>query len=958
MIIQEPVQATIWFTLNHYSYKDAIFLAERLNAEVASEESLYLLATCYYRAGKNVAAYSLLSNKSFKSSECRLLLARCCCDLKKYNEAEEAILGKFSCMDNHNNRSPDQGLSSDDLLQEFGRSAAFAAQMLALICNKTERYDKAIDYYQKSLKFNPFLWSSFESLIQLGAKLDPSRIFNINNVDFSLCHGNNPLVTLWNNNVRNNGVGIGGFDCSNTSLSVHGAQDGVNVSVDDTSVHFSVSDSTKLTTNVVSSGVTNAKELTQPIEIHSPFALIKPTGDAGTIDVITPQSNSWVTTCLAPQKAQPLPKVTRGGAARNIEGKLTAASKRATVSETRLSFGVFPLNDPSPLSTLNSTVNTPQTGISDTLISGSPIDIVSNGANNLSSVRSSGNQSMIPPNASITHAPAKKPQTRRSHAIHESTNRSNKPNIFCQSGNNNTQTPNDVGAFQAPPSAMTNQSSTGTGLRRSSRIFNSSSSVKENSKTTRNANQENNNNKRTSSTTRAPTKKTRRTYSATNLTSSPNIPAKERELNQMNKCDPLKPLQSRQQDISLVTSDDVKQTGLKWQRASAEGLLQLLVKLANASSCLGQFHCHDTIKILTSLSVKQLNTGWVLSAIGTAYFEMAKYEEAVKYFEEAHKVEPHRLQGTEYYSTALWHLQRDIKLSLLAQKLIEFDKNAPQTWCVAGNCFSLQKEHETAIKFLQRAIQVDPDFAYAYTLLGHELVAAEEMDHAMACFRNAIRIDARHYNAWYGIGMIYYKQEKYQLAELHYRKALQISASSPVLLCHIGVVQHALKKTESALATLNKALEMDPKNALCKFHRASIYFSMEKHQPALVELEELKQIVPKESLVYFLIGKVHKRLGNTHLALMNFSWAMDLDPKGANNPIKEVIDKHYANDDDEVVVCLDSGDEAFNSTGIVNDSSESSLRPRSHPHRGSNSSLEEDDDEHVNVGQLLDVEGI
>merc|ERR1739838_774456 len=53
---------------------------------------------------------------------------------------------------------------------------------------------------------------------------------------------------------------------------------------------------------------------------------------------------------------------------------------------------------------------------------------------------------------------------------------------------------------------------------------------------------------------------------------------------------------------------------------------------------------------------------------------------------------------------------------------------------------------------------------------------------------------------------------------------------------------------------------------------------------------ELKQIVPKESLVYFLIGKVYKKLGQTHLALMNFSWAMDLDPKGANNQIKEAID--------------------------------------------------------------------
>lgn len=36
---------------------------------------------------------------------------------------------------------------------------------------------------------------------------------------------------------------------------------------------------------------------------------------------------------------------------------------------------------------------------------------------------------------------------------------------------------------------------------------------------------------------------------------------------------------------------------------------------------------------------------------------------------------------------------------------------------------------------------------------------------------------------------------------------------------------------------------------------------------------------------------------------------MDLDPKGANNQIKEVIDRQYANDEDEVVVCLDSNEE-------------------------------------------------
>jgi hypothetical protein len=40
----------------------------------------------------------------------------------------------------------------------------------------------------------------------------------------------------------------------------------------------------------------------------------------------------------------------------------------------------------------------------------------------------------------------------------------------------------------------------------------------------------------------------------------------------------------------------------------------------------------------------------------------------------------------------------------------------------------------------------------------------------------------------------------------------------------------------------------------------------------------------------FPFVKVHKKLGNTHLALMHFSWATDLDPKGANSQIKEAID--------------------------------------------------------------------
>jgi anaphase-promoting complex subunit 3 len=771
---------------------------------VSTDDSLYLLATCYYRSGKANAAYSILTGRDCRTADCQLLLARCCLDLKKYNEAEEALVGGL-----RSDRCASTTYSVDELRKEFGESASFAAQLLAQISAKIERHSNSMHYYRESLKANPFLWSSYENLIQLGVKCDPKDVFNISNVEFSQCLGSNPLVNLLNANSNTSVISNSMANNNNNNNTTNNA---INRITSDTNCNASHQQ------NVTTAASTRC-------EITSPFAVIRSANELGTIDVITPENNQWVTTtCVAPQKLNAHNKATRKSTT-NLKTENNVFTKNLLNSQTtpisRHCFGVFPLTDVSTLAIKS----TPE---------------------------SDNNQKMI------THSDemqAKKPHTRRSQQqIQQMTQQSavigiqsTRSNAFKLQLSNNQQSAPDVNTVSSvsgnPLSGSPIQSQS---LRRSSRLFSSSqSSVKENTANKAPA--------KLITRPRTPTKRTKRTNSSTNITSlvtnSSSQQQKESELNELNKSEP-------QKGRELVSGYDLFQTGIKMQRYSAKGLLDLMVQFGTALQHLGQFRCREAIDALECLPANHLNTGWVLTALGRAYFEMSRYEEAVKYFLEAHRREPHRLHGMEFLSTALWHLQREVELSILAQELIEFDKGSAQTWCVAGNCFSLQKEHETSIKFLQRAIQVEPEFAYAYTLLGHELAVTDEMDHAMSCFRNATRIDPRHYNAWYGIGMIYYKQEKFSLAELHYRKALDISPFSPVLMCHIGVVQHALKKSEHALQTLDRAIGMDPKNALCKFHRASILFALDRHPQALRELEDLKQIVPKESLVYFLIGKV------------------------------------------------------------------------------------------------------
>lgn len=58
------------------------------------------------------------------------------------------------------------------------------------------------------------------------------------------------------------------------------------------------------------------------------------------------------------------------------------------------------------------------------------------------------------------------------------------------------------------------------------------------------------------------------------------------------------------------------------------------------------------------------------------------------------------------YSTALWHLRKEVELAALSQELLAVDRLSAQAWLVAGNCYSLQQEHEQALAAFKRALQV------------------------------------------------------------------------------------------------------------------------------------------------------------------------------------------------------------------------------------------------------------
>lgn len=326
--------------------------------------------------------------------------------------------------------------------------------------------------------------------------------------------------------------------------------------------------------------------------------------------------------------------------------------------------------------------------------------------------------------------------------------------------------------------------------------------------------------------------------------------------------------------------------------------LRLLQALAGAYSLLCGFHCEEALEAFGRLPPEQFGTGWVLCQVGRAHFELSDYAEAARHFDWARRVDPTRLEGMEVYSTVLWHLKREAELAFLAHEALALDRLVPETWCILGNCLSLQREHEAALRLFQRSLQLDPSFVYAHTLCGHEYVASEDFDKGMGCYRNALRLDPRHYNAWYGIGQVNFQQEKYELADYHFRRAAKIHPGSSKLLCCLGRALHHRGQHAEALHYLQGAVQRDPANPLARYERATVLFSQDALEEARAELLELRRVAPREPNVHFLLGKVYKRLGETGKAVKSLFAALDLKPSGRDvGTIKSAIEKIKVSDD-------------------------------------------------------------
>ncbi|KAG8899319.1 Anaphase-promoting complex subunit 23 [Tulasnella sp. 403] len=178
------------------------------------------------------------------------------------------------------------------------------------------------------------------------------------------------------------------------------------------------------------------------------------------------------------------------------------------------------------------------------------------------------------------------------------------------------------------------------------------------------------------------------------------------------------------------------------------------------------------------------------------------FEEAEAIFDSILAVDPFRIDNLDIFANILYVQQSRAKLSDLAQRFIRTDKDRPE---VCGNYYSLRCEHEKAVKYFKRAVQLDPTHLAAWTLMGHEYIEMKNPNAAIEAYRRAIDVNRKDYRAWFGLGKTYELLDMTQYALHYYQRAAALRPYDSRMWIALAGCYKTLTKWNEAIDCMKRA---------------------------------------------------------------------------------------------------------------------------------------------------------
>ena len=199
---------------------------------------------------------------------------------------------------------------------------------------------------------------------------------------------------------------------------------------------------------------------------------------------------------------------------------------------------------------------------------------------------------------------------------------------------------------------------------------------------------------------------------------------------------------------------------------------------------------------------------------------------------------------------------------------------------IAALDYVLLNDYNSAAKYLEGALQMDPQDAEARYHLGRVRYQQNQFDKAIEAFNAVLKQDPANVRALDNLGLCLEAKNRNQEAVAMYRKAVQADSSAAVRNAQpyidFGKLLNTLNRADEAAPLLSQAVQIEPRSTTAHYQFGRALFLLAKFDDARAQVEEAIRLDPMDSSQHYLLGRIYSRMGKSAEAAAEFKLTDDL----------------------------------------------------------------------------------
>ncbi|TDC91970.1 serine/threonine-protein kinase [Actinomadura sp. 7K507] len=253
-------------------------------------------------------------------------------------------------------------------------------------------------------------------------------------------------------------------------------------------------------------------------------------------------------------------------------------------------------------------------------------------------------------------------------------------------------------------------------------------------------------------------------------------------------------------------------------------------------------------------------------------------EEELAYYERAIQLDPMRAWAWSQKAEALHVLDRLEEALPCYDRAVELNRGGVRAWNWKARALRELGRHEEALAWIDRAIDALPDDPTAWAQKGGTLIKLGHFEKALPCFERWRELDPTDVNAWLDTGWVLGQLDRHEAQLACYTEGLVIWPDDVRVWNGKAVALRELDRFEEAEQAYARTLELDPRNENNILGQALLRRRQNRQADALVDLDRALSVAPRYAPALLEKGCVLLALSRPADAMDALERAAEIEP--------------------------------------------------------------------------------